>query len=176
MLILAIDPGVNGSMALLSHGGGGNQPRRFIDMVDIAMVPDGERWQLDGDAFGELLERWEPDEAVIENVQVAVIPPKFPGDKRVSVMSPSDAFRFGLSCGEVRGFCKAYQIPITMVHPRTWTRVFGLKGGAKEKRNHILKIQELEPSCLPFISLQKHHGRADAGLMALWRAEQRGML
>lgn len=177
MLIGAIDPGVNGSAALLWCGPGGNQPTEFADMVDIEMVPDGEtRRQLNGQWFGDLLERWTPDVMVIENVQVAVMPPKVPGGRRVSVMSASDAFRFGLSCGEVRGFVKAYQIDVQMVHPRTWTSHFGLKGGSKEKGSHIAKLQELQPSCMRWVNLQKHHGKADAGLMALWYSEKSGLV
>lgn len=177
MLIMGIDPGVNASAALYAHGPGGNLPSGFVDMVDIEMVPDGEtRRQLDGQWFGDLLERWTPDVAVIENVQVAVMPPKVPGGRRVSVMSPSDAFRFGLSCGEVRGFVKAYQIAVEMVHPRTWTAHFGLKGGAKEKKNHIAKLLELQPSARRWITLQRHHGKGDAGLLALWYAETHGFL
>ena len=168
MRTMAIDPGVRAAAALLDHGGG--TVRRFVDMVDIKMLPDGERKQLAPGWFGDLLEKWEPDVVVLENVQVAVFGAG-PDGQRKSAMSPSDAMRFGLSCGELRGFVKAYQIPIELVHPRTWTRHFGVKGGAAEKKNHILKLKEIEPSCRHFIRLQADHGMADAGLMAIWYAE-----
>lgn len=178
MDIAAFDPGLHGAAALLRRdlNRHGVLASTFLDMVDLPTIPDGEtRKQIDVPFIGQLLERWNPDIAIVENVQVAVPPQAATtgGGGRRSAMSPSDAFRFGLSCGMIRGAIAAYNIDIVMVHPRTWTAAFQLKGG--DKRPHVAKIKELEPSCREFITLAKHDGRADAGLMALWYAEQIGV-
>ena len=172
MLIMAVDPGINASAALLSYGDGGNQPTRFLDMVDLDTLPDGEKRQIDGEALGALLERWEPDQSVVENVQPM---PSIPGaDGQRRSMGAASAFRFGMACGTIRGVLMAYQVPVELVHPQSWKRHFKLKGPDKKLGVELLK--SLRPEVVEFITLVKHHGRADAGLMALWYAEKRGML
>lgn len=180
MLIMGVDPGLRGAAALLQRdlNRHGRLDYIFLDMTDLETEPDGEsRRQPDAAFLGALLERWNPDVVVIENVQVAVIPDRNPGAAkgfRQSAMSPSDAFRFGLACGMQRGVVKAYGYDPVLVHPRTWTLALGLKGG--DKKPHIAKIIELVPSAAQFITLAKHDGRADAALMAFWYANKTGML
>jgi crossover junction endodeoxyribonuclease RuvC len=182
MDIAAFDPGQRGAAALLRRDWNrqGRWDYRFLDMVDLPTIPDGEtRKQIDVAFLGALLERWDPDVAVIENVQVAVArdDPNDPQQRlygKRSAMSPSDAFRFGLACGMIRGVVMAYDIPVEMVHPRTWTLALGLKGG--DKKPHIARIKQLVPTAANFITLAKHDGRADAGLMAYWHAQKTGFV
>lgn len=188
MDIMAIDPGLRGAAALLRRdlNRHGRLDLMFLDMVDLETVDDGEsRRQPDAEQLGALLEQWNPDEVVIENVQPAVYGK---GDDRMSEaataaagkgwrrssMSPSDAFRFGLACGMQRGIVKAFGYEPIMVHPRTWTLALGLKGG--DKKPHAARIKQLVPSAAQFITLEKHHGRADAACMAFWYANKTGML
>lgn len=172
MLIAAFDPGINASAALLSYGEGGSAPTRFLDMVDLPTIADGEKRQLDCAWIGSMLERWEPDIAVVENVQPMPSIPGSDGERRS--MGAASAFRFGLSVGMIRGVLMAYQVPVELLHPQSWKRHFGLKGPDKAKGVVLLKT--LRPEVAEFITLVKHHGRADAGLMALCYAEKRGML
>lgn len=171
--IAAFDPGINASAVLLKHGAEmADFETHFVDMVDLKTVPDGENRQLDVDFICDLLERWEPDVAVIENVQPMPSIPG-PGGERRS-MGAASSFRFGLACGMIRGVVRAYQVPVVMCHPQSWKRHFGLKGS--DKKQGVEVIKRIQPSAVPFITLVKHHGRADAGLMALWHAEKIGML
>jgi hypothetical protein len=164
--IAAFDPGLNASAALLDGG-------KFLDMVDIRRIPDGQNEQLDADHICDLLESWRPDEVVIENVQpMPSIPDKKTGKRRS--MGSASAFRFGMQCGVIRGVVRVYGYNPIMVHPQSWTGFFGLKGG--DKKPHVALIKDRYPSSVPFITLVKHHGRADAGLMAAWRSETRGLL
>lgn len=173
MRIASFDPGINASAALLLHGGEMSDfDSQFIDMVDLKTVPDGENRQLDVDHICELLDAWVPDVAVIENVQPM---PSIPGkDGFRRSMGAASSFRFGLACGMIRGVVRAYQVPVVMCHPQSWKRSFALKGS--DKKQDAAKLLELHPAAAKFITLQKHHGRADAGLMAIWYAERRGML
>lgn len=174
MRIAAFDPGINASAALLLHGAGDVEylGSYFEHMVDLRTIPDGENRQLDVDHICELLDAWVPDVAIIENVQPM---PSIPGkDGMRRSMGAASSFRFGLACGMIRGVVRAYQIPVQMVHPQSWKRSFALKGS--DKKQDAAKLLELHPAAAKFITLQKHHGRADAGLMAIWYAERRGML
>src|SRR5688572_25781703 len=113
MDICAIDPGIRGAAALLRRdlNRHGRLDLTFLDMVELETKEDGEtRRKIDVSFLGSLLERWDPDIVVIENVQPAVYGNS--DDRmseaavaaagrgfRKSSMSPSDAFRFGKSCG-----------------------------------------------------------------------------
>lgn len=167
MIIIAIDPGLSGAAAIM-----GLMSREFLDIVDLRTVADGENRQIDAAHLAGLLERYEPDHAVIENVQPM---PSIPGkDGQRRAMGAASAFRFGLSCGIIRGVIRAYEIPVTMVHPQSWQRHFELSGA--DKRPHLQAIRRLYPSAAKFITRAGHDGRADAGLMAAWYCEKRGML
>lgn len=173
MRIAAFDPGINASAALLLHGSEmADFETHFVDMVDLRTVPDGENRQLDAQHICDLMERWVPDVVVIENVQPM---PSIPGaDGKRRSMGAASSFRFGLACGMIRGVVAVYTTPVVMCHPQSWKRHFGLKGG--DKKQGVELVKRLQPSAMPFITLVKHHGRADAGLMALWHAEKMGML
>lgn len=175
MLIAAFDPGLNGSAALLQagEGVGSNSYTSFVDMVDLATIDDDSNRQIDVQWLCKLLERWQPDQAVVENVQPAVHGASPDGVRR-SVMSASGAFRFGMTCGMIRGALISYEIPLTLVHPQSWKRHFGLKGSDKKTGVELLK--RLRPEVEQWITLVKHHGRADAGLMALWYHEKHGII
>lgn len=171
--VAAFDPGLNASAALFRRGGDMDEAdQAFLDMVDLETVPDGEKRQINPDFLCALLERWAPDVAVIENVQPMPSIPGADGERRS--MGAASAFRFGLACGMIRGIVAVYQIETVMVHPQSWKRHFGLKG--PDKKPGVALIKQLQPSSAEFITLVKHHGRADAGLMALWYCEKRGML
>lgn len=184
MDIMGIDPGLHGAAALLRRdiNRHGRLASTFLDFADLETIPDGEkRNQIDVEHLCELLEKWNPDVVVLENVRPAVHGNKFGGDfdgvrggKEKSSMSPSDAFRFGLACGMIRATVMAYKLELVMVDPRSWTHYFKLKGGNKDP--HIALIKQIAPSCVPYITLKKHDGRADAGLMALWHSDKTGMM
>lgn len=167
-MIIGIDPGQNASAAFM-----GLMSREFIDIVDLKTVADGENRQIDVNHLASLLEKYEPDHAVIENVQpMPSIPDKFTGQRRS--MGAASAFRFGLACGMIRGVIRAFDIPVTMVTPQSWQRHFELKGS--DKKPHIEAIKKLYPSSVRFITRQMDHGRADAGLIVAWYVERREML
>lgn len=181
MKVAAFDPGLHGAAALLEHdlNRHGVLSYHFEEMVDIPTIEDGEtRRQIDVAFVGALLERWDPDVVVIENVRPAVFRggPVGPTGEEKSSMSPSDAFRFGLACGMLRGCVKAYGYDPVMVDPRSWTSSLKLRGGTKFKAEHAALIKALVPSARKWIMLAKHDGRADAACMAYWYVQKRGML
>lgn len=178
--IMGIDPGLRGAAALLRRGWNrhGRFSYTFLDMADLETVEIENRShrQLDTRHLRRLIERWDPDIVVLEDVQPPVRGNKFggPDEQRMSNMSASDAFRFGRTCGIIYGIVCAYEIEPVMVNPRSWKHHFGLKGS--DKKPHVACIKQLAPSSAPFITLAKHDGRADAALMALWHAQKTGFV
>lgn len=180
MDVMGIDPGLHGAAALLRRDWNrhGLFDFRFVDMADLEtmQLPNKSHPQIDGAHLGGLLEKWDPDVVVLEDVQPAVRGDKFggPDDQRMSNMSASDSFRFGRTCGIIYGVLVAYGFEPVLANPRSWKHHFGFKGS--DKKPHLAYLREHHPSAAPFIPLAKHDGRADAGLIALWHAQRTGFV
>ncbi len=147
MVILGIDPGLTGALALLSNGG--------IEVFDVPTMkarvrgrevnwPEVARWV---DAAGHI------DHAVIE--AVAAMPKQ----------GVASMFKFGFTAGGLRGIVAAHFIPVTMVSPQRWKREMGVP---KEKDAARARASELFPSHCDLFVRVKDHGRAEAALIALW--------
>lgn len=76
----------------------------------------------------------------------------------------SSAFKFGVSFGVIRGIIATHEIPTTFVSPSKWKARIGLTG--KDKDASRLKAIELFPRQATLFELKKHHGRAEAALLA----------
>jgi crossover junction endodeoxyribonuclease RuvC len=77
------------------------------------------------------------------------------------------AFSFGTGYGIWLGLLAALQVPHQFVTPQAWKKLM-LAGGAKEKDAARLKAMQLYPCVADRLTLKKHHGRADALLIAEW--------
>ncbi len=147
MVILGIDPGLTGALALLSDRG--------IEVFDVPTLkarsrgrevnwPEVARWV---DAAGHI------DHAVIETVGAR------PGQ------GVSSMFKFGYVSGGLRGIVAAHFIPVTMAPPQLWKRDMAVP---KEKDGARARASELFPSHCDLFVRVKDHGRAEASLIALW--------
>ncbi len=147
VIILGIDPGLSGALALLSPDGlsvfdvptlKARARGREINKAEVA------RWI---DASGHI------DHCVIESVAA------MPGQ------GVSSMFKFGYVAGFLAGVVSAHFIPITMVSPRQWKREMMVP---KEKDGARARASELFPSHCDLFVRVKDHGRAEAALIALW--------
>jgi crossover junction endodeoxyribonuclease RuvC len=77
----------------------------------------------------------------------------------------SSMFSFGMGFGIWIGILAGLQLPYTLVHPATWKASL-MRDQAKEKSASILRAKQLYPQAAPCLNLVKHHGRADALLLA----------
>ena len=76
--------------------------------------------------------------------------------------------RYMTGYGQILGILAGLYIPKTLVHPRTWKTKM-MKDMPKEKGASILRCQQLYPEfAKEFLTLKKHHGRADAILIAAY--------
>lgn len=170
--IVAIDPGVNGAVATLTHGGA------FIDVVDTPTVlanKSSTRQMVD--AYGlsvilrkHVLEAGGDIVAIIENVQPMPSIARgnqSEGDDRRS-MGAASAFAFGKSCGIVLGALAALGISTELVAPARWKKAFGLGREKDQSRELALRLW---PTATEHLRLKKHHNRADALLIARWYAD-----
>lgn len=140
---MGIDPGKSGAAALLTH----DNKTLIVDWNDT--VPSTIR----------VLREWRHDYNIIlctlEKVGAA------PGQ------GVSSMFKFGVGTGIWIGILHCLKIPFTEVAPVTW-----MKGIVNKKKASNSKQASCE-SCLRLfpkapITLKKHHGRADAILLAFY--------
>lgn len=146
-LILAIDPGLSGAVALVEDGA----LRAVFDMP--VMGAAGKRF-VNGAMLAHLIRKsGTPDIAIIEDVHA------MPGQGVVSM------FTFGESKGVARGVVAALGIPERMVRPAVWKKDMGL--GTDKEKARMLAIGRW-PGCAEHFARKKDHGRAEAALLAIW--------
>lgn len=151
-MILGIDPGLDGALALLSPNGVyqiadmptheitvNKKKRRIVDSYSLA------RWvELYRDAIAS---------AVLEDVGVR------PGEGAVG------AFKFGRCMGVVEGVIAANAIPLRYVVPAKWKAALGVSGDKTESRR---AASQLFPAAVHYWPLKKHDGRAESVLLAVY--------
>ena len=148
--ILGIDPGVTGALALYYP----EAPSRVVAQ-DLPLA-DGE---ISAPLLADIIRSFAPSMAVIERVSA------MPGQGVVSM------FNFGRAYGDVRGVIGALSIPVHFATPQKWKKHFRLSSDKEEARAFALR---LFPACADHFKLKKHHGRAEAALIAKFGAETIG--
>ena len=146
-VILGIDPGVSGAVAFYHPEASG---RIAVDDVPVA---GGE---INTSELARLIRIHRPTLAVIERAQA------MPGNGGVSM------FNYGRAYGDVRGVIGALDVPLHFVTPATWKRHFGLTSDKEESRARAIR---LFPAVADYFKLKRHHGRAEATLIALYGAQ-----
>lgn len=150
-MILGIDPGLSGALALLSLEG---HVLAIEDMPTIEVIVNGKkRRNMPPVALANIIRILAPQKAFLENVGVR------PGEGAVG------AFSFGRNLGQIEGVLAALQIPTTLVHPATWKRRMSIpadKGGAR------MKAMALFPDKAELFKRVKDDGRAESALLAYY--------
>lgn len=165
MDLIAIDPGLSGAFCFVRSG-------VIVELGDMPTLPDGSNRQIDIPALCRRIDKWAPTHAIIENVQPM---PSIPGVNGVRRgMGAASSFRFGFAVGQARALLACYGMEVRLVHPQSWKRWAGLKGPDKEQSRQ--KALAMLPSAAHWMTLKKHHGRAEALLLALYGLDSIGML
>lgn len=148
IIVAGIDPGLSGAIAF------------YVPSVRRAAVYDmpvigGE---ISAPLLADLVRDHKPMIGIIERVGA------MPKQGVVSM------FNFGRSVGDVRGVFGALRIPLVYVTPQTWKKAFGLIGREKDESRKL--AVQMFPSMAADLKLKKHHGRAEAILIAQWGANE----
>jgi crossover junction endodeoxyribonuclease RuvC len=152
-VILAIDPGASGALAFFCPTAG---TLEIIDMPTVEVLRGGKKKnEISPQMLAPLINARKPGVAVIEKVGAR------PGE------APSFAYQFGRGVGMVEGIVAALHIPIEYVTPQAWQKAVGSRDGKDGARQ---RAAELFPAYAHLFARKKDDGRADAALMAWWRA------
>lgn len=79
----------------------------------------------------------------------------------------SSTFKFGRAVGAIDAVCEAFRSPIHYITPQKWKKNLGLSANKDES---LVLAKQLFPNAP--ITLKKHHGLAEALLLAEWLRRQ----
>ena len=154
MIILGIDPGLSGALALYNTS---EQTVEVFDMPVLELVRNGKKkGEVSAQALANLLAGRGVKAAYLERVNA------MPGQGVTSV------FSFGRSTGIVEGILAAYDIPTTLVTPQAWQKAVGQRAGKDGSRERAM---QLFPAQADLFQRKKDDGRSDAALIAYYGAK-----
>jgi crossover junction endodeoxyribonuclease RuvC len=148
---LGCDPGIHGGLALVAVGDGAPT---LIDCIDIPVIGTGAKERVNVHALAQWILAHSPQHAFIERAQAM---PK---------QGASSGFKYARAAGAIEAVIACCAIPLTVVEPSMWKRFHGLRGRDKELSRQ--RALQLLPAAHRFLALRKHHGRAEAALIALY--------
>ena len=158
MLIIAIDPGISGSICFFQDG-------KILDVIEMPTMTEGKKnkKQVNGSQiYNEILDRIKKIDK--KNIKVVI--------EQVSAMpgqGVTSMFNFGQSFGILKGICSAMQLPVYFVRPAKWKKYFNLINS--EKDSSRTKAIEIFPYFSSNLSKKKDSNKADAILIASYYYE-----
>lgn len=139
---MGIDPGKTGAAALIYHGG--------HSLVD---------WPGDAALMVDYIRQWQHDHLVARAALESV--------HAMPKQGVASSFNFGCNLGQWMGLLAALSIPYIMPRPQQWKKGLVKKADGKDpKLASLVVARRLFPEA--HLSHKKHHGRADALLIAYW--------
>ena len=146
------DPGLGGALAVW---------RPADEMLLVIDMPTHEirgKRRIDLYQLGREVRAWD---AVANIVRVVV--------ENVGAMpgqSPNGMFAFGFAAGALQGTIACAGLPMVLVVPQVWKKVYGIPGGRENKDASRQKASMLFPKYAGLWARKKDDGRAEAVLLA----------
>ena len=153
MLIIAIDPGISGSLCFFEEG-------KIIDIIEMPNMASGKKnkRQVNGaQIYNEIslrIKNFQKDDIKVVIEQVSAMPGQ----------GVTSMFNFGQSFGVLKGVCSAMQLPMYFVRPAKWKKYFNLINSKKDASR--TKAIEIFPYISAQLSKKKDSNKADAILLA----------
>lgn len=158
MIYVGIDPGLSGAVAAIT----GDE----LTIIDTPILKVGNKREMNTKAAAAILKSMR----VTKGNESWSLPNKQPAIlcaiEKVHSMPKqgvSSVWSFAKNFGQWLGILAALGIPHELVTPQAWKRMM-MNGMPKEKDASIQRVHQLFPEA--DVTLKKHHGRADALLMA----------
>ncbi len=149
MIVLGIDPGAKGALALFDATTG------VLDVIDTPTVTVKRgaktKAEISPQMLAAIVRSRRIERAVLEKVGA------MPGQ------GVSSMFQFGRGVGMIEGVLAALQIPVEYVAPQTWQKAVGMRAGKDGAR---ARAAEIFPAYAHVFARAKDDGRADASLIA----------
>lgn len=177
MLLLGIDPGKNGGLAIIS-----TSPLEIVDCISVPHAPEGSDDLLDVHAILSFIQRNMPDLAFIERVSPMPSIDVGKGEKR-RTMGATSAFNFGGAVFTLRTCVVGLGIQPKRVEAAQWKKVYGLSSKDPFTGRKLAQTEVKERSRQAAIKIfgdrffpnKGHHNRAEAALIANYGRVLRGL-
>jgi hypothetical protein len=157
MMYIGIDPGISGAVVSIVDGAA-----VFCDTPTLEITTGSKvKRVIDVAAAAQLLRGLDPRNTYVTIEKVWAMP----GGGSGPSMGATSAFNFGMGYGMWLGILAAYRLQYEQVIPATWKKVM-MPGMGKDKDESRVRVMQLFPEASPHVTLKKHHGRADALLIA----------
>ena len=158
MIVVGIDPGLSGAIAILEN----NKVLNIFDMPVMAEGKKNKRQLNSAQLVSIIKNNTKPD------VEIAVVVEQvnaMPGQGVTSM------FNFGQTFGAIKGVCAALELPIFFVRPSKWKKHFELINSSKDSSR--TKAIEMYPLLSDDLSKKKDVNKSDAILIARFHTETR---
>jgi len=154
MIILGIDPGLNGAFAFYNTI---EKTLVVYDMptVDVVRNKKSKR-EVCASGVSTIVAGRQVSHAYLERVNA------MPGQGVTSV------FSFGRSTGILEGVLAAFNIPVTIITPQTWQKAMQVRDGKDGSRERAM---QMFPARAELFQRKKDDGRSDAALIAAYGAK-----
>jgi len=147
-MILGIDPGLSGALAFL------DDELLIYDIPTLEISRNGKKKrQIDLQGLLALFGMYNVRHCYLESVNA------MPGQ------GVSSMFQMGRGFGQIEMGLASYKIPVTYITPQVWKKKLGVP---KDKDGARSRASQLIPAEAHQWDLKKHHGRAEAALIALY--------
>jgi Holliday junction resolvasome RuvABC endonuclease subunit len=153
MKVLGIDPGIRGALAIVLQDS--DSVAKLVDVIDIPVLGPGAKERVDIIAIQAWFSQHRPQIAFIERAQAM---PKH---------GASSGFKSGRAVGALEAVITLSAVPLELVEPSQWKQFFHLPG--KDKELARKRAVTMFPDKHELLARKRDHGRAEAGLIAMFR-------
>ena len=158
MIVVGIDPGLSGAIAILENN-------KVLNIFDMPVMAEGKKnkRQLNSAQLVSIIK----DNTKIDT-EIAVVVEQvnaMPGQGVTSM------FNFGQTFGAIKGICAALDLPIFFVRPSKWKKHFDLIKSSKDSSR--TKAIEMYPKLSNQLAKKKDVNKSDAILIARYFSETR---
>jgi crossover junction endodeoxyribonuclease RuvC len=154
VIVLGVDPGISGAVCWVHSSGA------LIAVADMPVVEVRGKNKISATGLRTLMRRRDCALVVIEQVMAM---PRQNANGREIKMGAASTMSFGYGAGLIEGVATGLDLPVSILHPRSWKSRAGVpadKGAARQM------AQRLWPASAAMFARVKDHGRADAALLA----------
>lgn len=153
MIVLGIDPGLSGGLAIVSGMPG--ERARLLDAIDVPTSGEKAKRRVVAAKVIAFIMKHKPDYAFIERAQA------------MPDQGASSGFIYGRAVGALEACAEGCQVSLDVIESTAWKKAHGLiKTGKEDSRARALRLFSADAD--RFFDRKKDHNRAEAALIALY--------
>ena len=123
MLVIGIDPGLSGAIAIL-------EDKKVLNILDMPVMTEGKKnkRQINSAQLVNIIKKniYKTDEISVVVEQVNAMPGQ----------GVTSMFNFGQTFGAIKRVCAALELPIFFIRPSKWKKYFELNKSIKRRKQN----------------------------------------